>query len=79
MNCCSAPPNVLRGTRNIADNPAFINPTEGNYHLASNSPCINIGANQDWMTHSLDLDGVPRILPREGGIVDIGAYEYPGR
>jgi parallel beta-helix repeat protein len=52
--------------------PLFVNPTGGDYHLQSNSPCINSG-NNAYVSSTNDLDGNPRIV---GGTVDIGAYEY---
>ena len=44
----------------------------GNYRLCGNSPCINAGTNQDWMTNAVDLDGRQRIMQVT---VDMGAYE----
>ena len=44
----------------------------GNYRLSANSPCVNTGTNQFWMTDSCDLDGRTRICY---GTVDMGAYE----
>lgn len=54
--------------------PRFIDATNGNYRLASDSPCINQGV--DPLPHTdTDLDGLPRIV---NGTVDMGAYEYQG-
>lgn len=52
--------------------PLFVNPLVADYHLQSNSPCINAG-NNAYVSTTNDLDGKPRIV---GGTVDIGAYEY---
>jgi hypothetical protein len=59
-------------TGNITNAPAFLNAASGDYHLQSNSPCINSG-NNAYVTSSTDLDGNPRVV---GGTVDMGAYEY---
>ncbi len=70
-SCCTAPLSQI-GTNNIAADPLFVNPAAGDYHLQSNSPCINSGDNAS-VTTTTDLDGHPRI---SGGAVDQGAYEY---
>jgi len=60
---------------NITDNPLFVNAEAGNYRLSANSPCIDTGTNQTWMSGlpgSLDLDGNNRIRNQR---VDMGAYE----
>ncbi|MDP2897145.1 MAG: choice-of-anchor Q domain-containing protein [bacterium] len=46
---------------------------DGDYHLRSNSPCIDAGKNASWMWNAVDLDGNPRII---NGRVDMGSYEY---
>jgi hypothetical protein len=74
QDCCLVPesnPNQNYGN-NITNNPLFVNPAAGDFHLQSNSPCINSG-NNAYVTATNDLDGNPRIV---GGTVDIGAYEY---
>ena len=69
-NCCTTP--MPQGVYNITNDPAFIDYANGNFHLQSNSPCIN-GGNNSYIKSSTDLDGNPRIVD---GFVDIGAYEY---
>ena len=44
----------------------------GDFHLLSNSPCINVGNNAS-VVGGTDLDGNPRLI---GSAVDMGAYEY---
>lgn len=82
---CSHP--LPEGTGNLGEDPLFVVPgsgyglshTPGDYHLQSNSPCVNRGYNDSWMSvsgdpRSRDLDGEARIFG--GGRVDMGAYEY---
>jgi hypothetical protein len=68
--CCTTPD--PGGVGNITNDPAFVDYSDGNLRLQSNSPCINAGDNA-YVVGSTDLDGNPRIV---GGTVDIGAYEY---
>ena len=60
------------GDGNITNDPVFVNPTDGNWRLKPDSPCVNSGMNQSWMTNAVDMGGVRRILY---GTVDMGAYE----
>jgi hypothetical protein len=71
FNYCSTLP-LPSGPGNLTNAPQFVNWTGGNFHLQSNSPCINSG-NNAFVAITNDLDGNPRI---KGGTVDIGAYEY---
>jgi len=76
-NCCIIPiptnfPGKPEGTGNITNAPLFANTNIGNYRLSANSPCVNTGTNQSWMTGAFDLDVKQRI---RYGRVDMGAYE----
>ena len=77
-NCCTTPrpinqPSLPQGTGNITSAPLFVNGPARNYHLSSQSPCINTGAYRSWMDGMGDLEGNKRIFE---GIVDRGAYEF---
>jgi hypothetical protein len=70
-NCCTTP--ILPGDlTSLTNEPVFVDLAAGNFRLHTNSPCINKG-NNSFTTNTTDLDGYPRI---NGGIVDLGAYEY---
>jgi hypothetical protein len=71
-HCCTAPD--PGGSGNITQDPQFVDMTNGNFHLASTSPCVDAGVVQAWMTGAQALDGNPRT---KGGKVDMGAYESP--
>jgi hypothetical protein len=73
--CCTTPfPSDfgLSGGGNFTNQPNFENFSAGNFHLRSNSPCINAGVNSS-VNFTGDFDGNPRIV---GGTVDVGAYEF---
>jgi hypothetical protein len=60
------------GVGNLTNDPAFVDYSGSDFHLQTNSLCINSGYNAA-ITQSSDLDGNPRI---QGGTVDIGVYEF---
>lgn len=74
-NCCSTP--ELSGPpTNVSGNNTTANPLfSDDFHLLRDSPCINAGANQEWMSAAYDLDGHHRI-DIFSRIVDMGCYEY---
>jgi len=71
--CCTYP--ELTGAGNITNEPLFVYLSGNDFHLSTNSPCINSGNNQPWMTGAKDLDGNDRII---NSTVDIGCYELGG-
>lgn len=68
--CCTLPD--PGGVGNITNAPLFIDATNGDFHLQTNSPCINAG-NNSYTAAGGDLDGNARIA---GGTADMGAYEF---
>ena len=71
---------ISPGNGNISDDPEFVGPDDGDYHLADGSPCIDAGdPNYTAPSGILDLDGRVRVWPGETGdpaVVDMGAYEF---
>lgn len=67
-------------THNICVDPCFIDIDANDFHLRSNSPCIEAGdPNGDYLGEK-DIDGQPRVMNRRGedteeAVVDIGADE----
>ncbi len=68
-NCTYPSTNTPNSGNWITNDPRF---ADNNYHLFEDSPCVNAGINQTWMSNDYDVEGNPRIFR---GIVDIGAYE----
>jgi hypothetical protein len=68
-----------QGIGSISNDPLFVDENEGDFHLHSDSPCIDSGDNAAPGLSSLDLDGNPRIIDGNYDgidIVDMGAYEF---
>ena len=63
-----------QGEGNISEDPLFVDPCNGDYHLLPDSPCIDAG-DPCYIAESgeTDLDGKPRVI---GGRIDMGAYEF---
>ncbi len=69
---------LLELSGNIDNDPDFLNPYTGNFHLSSDSPCIDAGIvleNSEFSKIKEDIDGDDRII---GESVDIGADEFSG-
>jgi hypothetical protein len=62
------------GIGNISEDPRFVDPPNGNYHLLPESPCID-GGNLYYLVgeHLTDIDGECRLAGRS---VDMGSDEY---
>jgi len=73
FNYCCVTPLPGGDAGNFTNAPLFVNLAGGDFHLQTNSPCINAG-NNSFVTTTNDPDGTPRIL---GLVVDVGAYEFP--
>jgi len=63
---------AVNGAGNITNDPRMIDLAGGNYRLCVNSPCVNAGTNQTWMSGAVDLEWNARI---RYGITDMGSYE----
>lgn len=67
---CTTP--LPAGLNNIAQNPLFVNASNGNYRLLWDSPCVDVGNNSYISSTTNDLSGNARI---QNGTVEMGAYE----
>jgi len=63
--------NVSAGTGDISVDPEFEDPDNDDYHLAEDSPCIDVGTGVDGLYFDYEGDR------RTGTWLDIGADEYP--
>ena len=66
---CKTNDTLLRGFFN--QDPKFVNPAAGDFHLQSNSPCLGLC---DDSATTVDLEGNARPLPA-GSSADLGCYE----
>jgi len=62
----------IEGRANITNDPGFVDFEGGDFHLTTNSACINAG-HSAYTPSGGDSDGLPRLV---GGTIDIGAYEF---
>ncbi len=71
--------NLTQGAADIHADPRFINRTGADFHLATDSPCIDAGDNAVAALAFTDYDGIVRIIDGNGdgsAWVDMGAFEY---
>ena len=62
------------GTGNISADPRFVDPSNGDYHLQSDSPCVDAGyPHFSLADYVADIDGECRLV---GSSVDMGSDEY---
>ncbi|MBC8358572.1 MAG: tandem-95 repeat protein, partial [Candidatus Aminicenantes bacterium] len=76
----------VEADNNISEDPLFVAPNSGNYHLQLGSPCIDAGNNGALQIQvdppifvDTDYDGEPRIVDGNDDTietVDMGAYEF---
>src|SRR5262249_16704802 len=70
--CNSCSPKKIE-SKNINAQPMFVDSSNSDFHLQSNSPCINVGiVDTSFALPDIDIDGNPRIF---GAAPDMGAFE----
>jgi parallel beta-helix repeat protein len=73
MSFSCTTPSPVGGAGNIDDEPLFVSEINGDYDLLPDSPCVDAGVNQPWMSELADIANRPRIM---NGRVDMGAHEF---
>ena len=63
------------GSNNFSADPVFFDPSSGDFHLLTTSPCRERGNNGAPGLPAEDFEGDPRILD---GVADVGADEFSG-
>lgn len=71
VQCCCVQDGFATGFAIISDDPQFVDPAGGDFHLRSSSPCIGAGG-ASGMEPTYDFEGDP--IPY--GNIDIGVDEY---
>jgi len=69
------------GTANLRADPVLGDPSQGDFSLDFDSPCLDTGSNADVLTILKDYEDAPRVVDGDGNgsvIVDIGACEFQG-
>ena len=77
MCCLPDEENICEGEGNICEDPLFVDPANGDYHLQFNSPCKEAGTNED--APEIDFEGDPRPFDGDSdgfAVVDMGADEW---
>ncbi len=69
------------GTGNINEDPRFVSPGSGDFHLGPGSPCIDAGTNAAPDLPAFDFEGDDRVIDGDGdgtATVDMGVDEASG-
>jgi len=63
---------------NIRQDPLFIDPDNGDFHLASESPCVNAGTSENAPDEDIDGDQRPQVAGYDIGADEFVFIEYRG-